>query len=648
MRRTPFWDGEYLLTILLFSGIALIYTNLLFFLTAIFLFSMDRIPEIPLLSGWNSLLLFILIVVVYYRLAGKFFNHRTALHSAGYFSAEKKVSFLAVVFFGLTLYLCDAKFYLSWLSFHDTLPSLMNIAGLGLFVFFFGVMWIAARKSYQKVFGREYSPSTFLLVNIKANLAIVLPWIVLSVLTDVVAFLPWPATQKVLHSEWGNLLSLGIFFLFILLFFPPLVRRLWGCNKLQDGDLRRRLTAFCKKQNLSAELYLWPLFEGRVLTAGVMGIVPGLRYILITPALIESMSIEELEAVMAHEIGHVKRMHLLLYIFLIGGFSILTGYLAEPAIYLLFSSDLFSSMMDKGNIPPETLLAFFGVVPMFLLMVFYFRYIFGYFLRNFEREADLHVFPVLGNSRALISAFEKIAIMSGDIRDQPSWHHFGIGERINYLEKCEKDPTWIKRHHRKVFLSLLSYLLVCAITITAVRQLPIDNLSKKYQEMKVAAMILQKIQKEPDKALWLQLAGDMMVTQKKEIRALAAYRRALALEPANPEIMNKLAWLFLTSEDLGLRDPIQALTLARSAVLFQPNKGFILDTLATAYWANGFLEEAIATEKQAAQADQADRRYYLDQIVRFSHQTYKETIKQSNSSDAGRGREKNTTADGNR
>ena len=54
-----------------------------------------------------------------------------------------------------------------------------------------------------------------------------------------------------------------------------------------------------------------------------MGIVPGLRYILLTPALIETMSIAEIEAIMAHEIGHVKKFHLLLYVFLITGFSLL-------------------------------------------------------------------------------------------------------------------------------------------------------------------------------------------------------------------------------------------------------------------------------------------------------------------------------------
>jgi Zn-dependent protease with chaperone function len=616
----------------------LIYTNLLFFLTAIFLFSMDRVPPTPLLSGWISFPLFLVLVIVYDRLARVLFNKMAALQSAGYFSAEKKLSFLAVVFFTATLFLCDPKYYLSWLSLNGKVPALTNIAGLGLFLLFFMLMWRAARVSYQKVFGREYTTAKFLLANIKANLPIVLPWIVLSLLNDMVAFLPWPALQNVIRSEWGDLLFFGMFLLFVLLFFPPLVRRLWGCNALPDGPLRRRLVAFCEKQHFSAEIYLWPLFEGRVLTAGVMGVVPGLRYILITPALIETMSEEELEAVMAHEIGHVKKMHLLLYFLLIGGFSVLIGNLSEPVISFFLSRNFFYTIIDKAGVSPDTLVTIFGVVPLLCLMLFYFRYIFGYFLRNFERQADIHVFPILGNSRALISAFEKIAAMSGDIRDQPSWHHFGIGERVDYLEKCEKDPSWIGRHNRKVYLSLLCYVLVCVLGVVMIKHVSIDQLTKKSQEMYTTALILDKVKNEPNKALWLRLAGDMMVNKKMEIQALAAYGKALAMEPVNPEIMNNLAWLFLTSEDLGLRDPMRALTLARSAAIIQP-KGFVLDTLATAYWANGFVEEAIAAEQQAVSADPDGRQYYLRQIAKFSNQSYKDAIKMPEFGDAGTDRE---------
>ncbi len=608
------------------------YTNLLFFLAAIFLFSMDRVPQAPSVSGWTSLSILLVIYFLYAGLANRLFNKRRTLRSAGYFSTEKRLSFLAVVFYGGLLFLGNAKYYLSWLSFDGRAPSLVNIAGLGLFLLFYLLMWQAARRSYEQAFGQQYTSRQFLLSNIKANLWFVLPWIVFSLLGDLVALLPSPVIQDVLRSEWGDLIFFGFFLVFMLLFFPPLVRWMWGCSPLEDGYLRKRLVDFCEKQKFTADIYIWPLFEGRVLTAGVMGLVPGLRYILITPALIESMSIEELEAVMAHEIGHVKKLHLLLYFFLLGGFSIVAGYFFEPITSFLLSRGFFYSLMSRSAVSPDTLVTIFGGGPMLLLVLLYFRYVFGYFLRNFERQADLQVFPALGNSTALVSAFEKIAAISGDIRDQPSWHHFGIGERVSYLEKCEKDTSWIKRHNRKVWLSLIGYILVCALGMGAASRLPVGQFTKEFQEMYTEAMILRKVKDEPDKAVWLRLAGDLMARKNMDTAALAAYGKALALEPSNPEILNNLAWLLLTSKDPGLRNPLRALTLARTAAVLQP-RGFILDTLGMAYWANGFLEDAVATEKQAAQVDPGERPYYLRQIKRFSSRTYKEAMEKQASGD---------------
>jgi predicted Zn-dependent protease len=164
------------------------------------------------------------------------------------------------------------------------------------------------------------------------------------------------------------------------------------------------------------------------------------------------------------------------------------------------------------------------------------------------------------------------------------------------------------------------------------KNLPVDRFSHKFQEMATEAMILKKVQNEPNKAVWLRLAGDMMASKNMEAQAITAYSKALSLEPSNPETLNNLAWLLLTCKDPSLRDPLRALTLARSAVLVQP-RGYILDTLAEAYWANGFLQEAVSTEKKAALADPGQRQYYLAQINKFSKQTYKEAMKQPQTGD---------------
>lgn len=601
------------------------YTNLILFLVAIFLFSIDSVPETPLLPGWQALGLFFLLITGYSLIARILFSRPRSMRSAGYFLTEKQLAGMALVFFGITLYVCDPKYYLSLLSFGKTMPALVNVAGLLLFVVFLVIMWRAGKGNYEKIFGRKYTTLSFLKSNIKVNLPIALPWVILSLLYDVVALIPLPGVQRVLTSEWGDLVFFGIFLVFVVIFFPPLVRNLWGCSKLPEGYLKDHLDSFCAKQHFSADFYLWPLFEGRVLTAGVMGIVPGLRYILITPALIETMSLKELEAVMAHEIGHVKKRHLLLYVFLIGGFSLLAGMLAEPFIYMLLSMDYLNTLIITSGVSAETALTVVGSIPLLLFMLLYFRFIFGYFIRNFERQADLFSLASIGSSTALVSAFEKIAAMSGNIRDQRNWHHFGIGERIDCLVQAEQQPGRIQGHNRKVRYSLIGYIMVIVLAIFLVRQIPTESMARQYQENFAEAVLMQKAKQEPERALWQRLIGDLMQNRKLEEKALAAYEKAFKLEPTNPEVLNNYAWLLLTSENLELRDPFSALTLARSAAALQP-KGYILDTLATAYWANGLVEQAILTEKQAIAADAAQRRFYQAQIAKFSSQSYEDSI----------------------
>ena len=112
-----------------------------------------------------------------------------------------------------------------------------------------------------------------------------------------------------------------------------------------------------------------------------------------------------------------------------------------------------------------------------------------------------------------------------------------------------------------------------------------------------------------------------MLNKKMEQRALIAYEKALEIAPGSPELLNNLAWLLLTSEDPLLRDPLRALNLSRTAATVNP-KSHILDTLATAFWANRLVEEAIDTEREALSKDPAQAAYYREQLERFRNERY--------------------------
>ena len=599
----------------------MIYANLLYFLVVIFLYSTNIPPAKAHFSVWMTLMLMVGAGYLFARLAARMFARSMGGASSAYFSVEKKLTLMAVALFAVFVYGLDLKYYLHPLSLGDHLPVLENLAGLAVFFLLLAIMWVQARPAYQVIFQRRYSSVGFVLANIKANLPIVLPWLVLSAVFDLLALLPWPGFQELLASSWGDLILFGVFVCFLALFFPPLVRRLWGCKPVPPGPLRDHIESFCHRQGFHSEIFYWPLFEGQVLTAAVMGIVPRFRYLMITPALAATLDQEELDGVLAHEIGHVKKLHLVLYVVLFLGFSLVAGVVVEPLPYLLLGSDIFYRLLDFLPIGPDTFVAVFAALFLLLFMLLYFRFIFGYFIRNFERQADLWAFQVQGTARPLVRAFEKIASLSGDIRDEKNWHHFGIGERIDYLQRCERDPSLVRHHDRKVYLSLGLYLAIVAAVLIVFPRFDMASLAKGYETRYAEAVLTKKLREEPENSLLLQMLGDLMQKKAMEKKAIEAYEKALRLKPMNAELANNLAWLLLTARDRSLRDPERALTLARTAVLLQ-KKGYIFDTLALAYFANGLVDEALAAERQAILLDPEHASYYRRQLEKFSRQAH--------------------------
>jgi len=597
----------------------MIYANLLYFLVVIFLYSTNIPPPKAHFSAWTTLAFIAGACYLFARLSSRMFARSLEGASTAYFSVEKKLTLMAVALFAVFIYGLDLKYYLHPLSFGDHLPVLENFAGLVVFFLLLAIMWVQGRPAYQIIFQRRYSAIGFVFSNVKANLPIVLPWLVLSAVFDLLALLPWPGFQELLVSSWGDLILFAVFVCFLALFFPPLVRRLWGCKPVPPGPLRDHIESFCRRQGFYSEILYWPLFEGQVLTAAVMGIVPRFRYLMITPALAATLDQEELDGVLAHEIGHVKKLHLVLYVVLFLGFSLVAGVLVEPLPYLLLGSDVFYQLLDFLRIRPDTFLAVFAAVFLLLFMLLYFRFIFGYFIRNFERQADLWAFQVQGTAQPLIRAFEKIASLSGNIRDEKNWHHFGIGERIDFLERCEQDHSLVRRHDRKVYLSLAMYLVIVATVLVVFPRLDTASLAKGYETRYYEAVLTRKLKEEPENSLLLQMLGDLMQKKAMEKKAIEAYEKALRINPMNAELSNNLAWLLLTAKDRSLRDPERALTLARTAVLLQ-KKGFIFDTLALAYFANGLVDEALAAERQAIRLDPEHTSYYRRQMEKFSKQ----------------------------
>ncbi|OGR05995.1 MAG: hypothetical protein A2520_08675 [Deltaproteobacteria bacterium RIFOXYD12_FULL_53_23] len=598
------------------------YNNLIYFLVVILILTTGGIPEQAQITWPATLLLFCGKGLLFNYLARYFFRRDLNHTAARYFAVEQRLSILALVFLAADIFLLEGRTYLSRLPLAGEIPVLAHLAGIIVFFAYLCLIWLAGLPSYQKVFARAIAARSFVLANLRINLAIILPWLIISLLFDLVQLAPFPWLQEFLASPWGEPV-LTLLSLFGLIFFLPLaIVRLWGCTPLPPGPTKQRLEDFCRAQRLQfADILLWPLFEGRLLTAGVIGLTGRFRYLLVTPALLEVTTPEEIEAVMAHELGHVKRCHLQLYLLLFLGFALLAQASGSPLLLFLLSSDFFYRLLTLTGKSPETILTMISTLILFALVLAYFRFIFGFFMRNFERQADLYAMSAMGQASPLIRVFEKIALASGNIRDLPSWHHFGLGQRIDYLRRCEKNPALIPRQHRLVYLTLALYAVLMLASAIAAWRLP-QNLADETAKARLTeALIRHKIEEQPGNDLWFQLLGDLQSSRQQEQSAITAYEQALRLAPANPEALNNLAWLLLTAQQPWLRNPKKALLLAQKAAATTRTSP-ILDTLATAYWANGRREEALPLAEEALAKAETQQDFYRRQIEKLRTSDY--------------------------
>jgi len=594
-----------------------IYNNLIYLVVVIFVLSTNSIPDTPLLGAGFTSLIFVLKGAFFFLLVTLTYGRNRVNQASSYFSAEQKLSILAIISLAIDVYFLDCQYYFALLPGSDSLPVLNNLVGILLFFFYLCLIWYGARKSYGLVFGRRYSGFTFIKTNLKNIIPIILPWLTLSLLADILLLLPFPAVKNFFQSSWGEPLFFLVFFILLAVAFPEIIRRLWGCRSMEQGPVRSHIENFCSRQGLKyADILVWPLFEGLVLTAGVMGLIRRFRYILFTPALLRNLTVEEVDAVMAHEIGHVKRYHLQLYIVLLLGFSLIAQLGSYLFMYVLLKSDHFYELSAFLGKKTDTVLISVSTFALLVLLIFYFRFVFGFFMRNFERQADLHALTSMGSGQGIVNALEKVAWLSGNIRELPSWHHFGIAERVAFLNRCQHNRSQIARHHRKVYGALLLYLFVLVGTgftlwkmpDDLLQRAPLDHLTKLYKE---------KITETPNNPLWYQLLGDLQQGRKFYTEAVDSYEKGLLLSPNHPEILNNLAWILLTADDHHTVDPARALMLARVAAAAKP-AAHILDTLALAYWQNGFAEKAQQVEKKAIVVDPENREYYEKQLEKFA------------------------------
>jgi hypothetical protein len=137
--------------------------------------------------------------------------------------------------------------------------------------------------------------------------------------------------------------------------------------------------------------------------------------VYLSDALLAQMDDAELEAVLAHEVAHMRLRHVPLFL------------LASAAWILCVD------LVARELVPAAPWLGFACLGLGFAAWFAGFTWL----SRRAELQADLAAIAMVGDRAALVRALEKVG---GRLRDVAGWRHFSVSDRIAFLERAARDP----------------------------------------------------------------------------------------------------------------------------------------------------------------------------------------------------------------
>lgn len=193
----------------------------------------------------------------------------------------------------------------------------------------------------------------------------------------------WVADHQLLGPVSTIVQLLGVAAVFALS--PLVLRRVWDTVRLSPGPLRSRLAAICDRAGVKVrDVLIWQTY-GTMLNGAVIGLTGSLRYILLTDALLANLSARQVEAVMAHEVGHARHRHMpwLVLAMLVGiaGATVLVSVAGWAGLQLLAGAGehRLAHMLDQSLLMQAGL----AISALGLGLVW-----FGFVSRRFEWQAD--------------------------------------------------------------------------------------------------------------------------------------------------------------------------------------------------------------------------------------------------------------------
>ena len=264
-------------------------------------------------------------------------------------------------------------------------------------------------------------------------------------LIPVLLIVAWHETTAAVFASAGRVAGIvdiaGT--LVIVALAPALIVRVLGTKPLTAGSLRDRVAVLCERMGTRVSgVRLW---DHPSANAAILGLLPIARYMLMTEPLVRAMPRQELDAVIAHELAHVRQHHVLWIVLSLVALVTLLGIAQAPleAALRMLSGPIPAGVVESTAFIVVAAIAIAG---------------FGFISRLIERHADARAAVALGQEIAaehdqpsdtvhpagphmMAAALSKVAALNGVSPERWGFRHGSIAQRQRALGRLAGLPA---------------------------------------------------------------------------------------------------------------------------------------------------------------------------------------------------------------
>jgi len=255
--------------------------------------------------------------------------------------------------------------------------------------------------------------------------------ILASILVELLYFMIRESPQHWWILTWGLFMT---FFIVMAQLAPVVLFPIfYKFEPLDNEDLRRRLVQLSEQAGTRVRgVYRWNLSEKSKKANAALTGLGSTRRIILADTLLDNYAPEEIEAVLAHELGHHVHRHIMKSILVQAGITLFGFWVANFVLHYSVDHHMFEELSDFANLP---LLAITATLISLMLMPALNAY-----SRYNERQADRYAFESITSIEPFISSMNKLAQQNLAERTPARWievlfhSHPAIAKRVAAAE----------------------------------------------------------------------------------------------------------------------------------------------------------------------------------------------------------------------